>query len=138
MLINDESFIYKAKDLHLITVPTLPTDAAQFRGWRNSFPTKSSSIDTTGHNRSMTWLLEAFSAETMVEYLEQTSLEMPRLDACLACQLMEPKHLRGELGLQFQAYAEREQMRGRAPLGRVLLNMVARRFSLDLSIGVPI
>ena len=60
---------------------------------------------------------------------------MPRLDAYLASQLMEPKHLRGELGLQFQAYTEREQLRGRAPLGRVLLNMVARRFFLDLSRG---
>ena len=43
--------------------------------------------------------------------------------------------MRGELGLQFQAYAGREQMRGRAPLGRVLLNMVARRFFLDLNRG---
>ena len=43
--------------------------------------------------------------------------------------------MRGELGLQFQAYAEREQMRGRAALGRVLLNMVARRFFLDLNRG---
>ena len=133
--INDESTIYKTKDLQSVTVPTLPNDAAQFRGWRNSFLTKAASIDKTGENRIMTWLLESFSAEVSVEYLEQTSLEMPRFDAYLASQLMEPKHLRGELGLQFQAYAEKEQMRGRAPLGRVLLNMVARRFFLDLSRG---
>ena len=93
------------------------------------------SIDKTGENRIMTWLLESFSADVSVESLEQTSLEMPRLDAYLASQLMEPKHLRGELCLQFQAYAEKEQLRGRAPLGRVLLNMVARRFFLDLSRG---
>ena len=60
---------------------------------------------------------------------------MPRLDAHLASQLMEPKHLKGELGLQFQAYVESEQMCGRSPLGRVLLNMVARRFFLDLNRG---
>ena len=85
----------------------------------------------------MTWLLQAFSADSTVEYLEQTSLEMPRFDAFLASQSMGPKHLRGELGLQFQAYTENEQLRGRAPLslGRVLLNMVARRFFLDLSRG---
>ena len=134
-LLVDEGQIYKAKDLQSITVPALPTDAAQFRGWRNSFLTKASSIDRTGQNRIMTWLLESFSADVTVEYLQQTSLEMPRLDAYLASQLMEPKHLRGELGLQFQAYTEREQLRGRAPLGRVLLNMVARRFFLDLSRG---
>ena len=80
-------------------------------------------------------MLEAFSANTTVEQLEITSLQMPRLDAHLASQLMEPKHLKGELGLQFQAYAESEQMRGRSPLGRVVLNMVARRFFLDLNRG---
>ena len=99
-------------------MPTLPNDAAQFRGWRNSFLTKAASIDKTGENRIMAWLLESFSANVSVEYFEQTSLEMPRLDAYLASQLMEPKHFRGELGLQFQAYAEKEQLRGRAPLGR--------------------
>ena len=90
MLIIDESSIYKAKDLSNVTIPALPTDAAQFRGWRNSFLTKASSIDKTGRNRIMTWLLEAFSADVSVEYLEQTSLEMPRLDAYLASQIMEP------------------------------------------------
>ena len=32
--INDESSIYKTKDLQSVSVPTLPNDAAQFRGWR--------------------------------------------------------------------------------------------------------
>ena len=68
--INNESTIYKTKDLQSVTVPTLPNDAAQFRGWRNSFLTKAASIDKTGENRIMTWLLESFSAEVSVEYLE--------------------------------------------------------------------
>lgn len=67
--------------------------------------------------------------------LEGTSGEMPRLDAHLASLLMESKHLKGELGLQFQAYTESEQMRGRAPLGRVLLSMIAKRFFLDQNRG---
>ena len=120
-MVFDESLIYKAKDLQVVTVAALPVDAAQFRGWKNSFLTKASSIDKTGQSRIITWLVEAFSASTTVEHLEQTSMEMPRLDAYLASQLMDHKHLKGELGLQFQAYAEKEQLRGRAPLGRVLL-----------------
>jgi len=108
-------------------VPTLPSDAAQFRGWHTSFFTKASSMDKIGENSIMAWLLESFSAEGTVEYLEQTSLEMPRLDAYLSSQLMDPRR-RGELGLQFQACAEKVQLRGRAPLRRVLLNVVARRF----------
>ena len=130
-MINDETSIYRTEDLQSVTVPTLPNDAAQFRGWRNSFLTKASSIDKSGANRIMTWLLEAFSADSTVEYLEQTSLEMPRFDAYLASQLMVPKHLRGELGSQFQAYAEKEQLRSRAPLGRVLLNMVEILFGFE-------
>ena len=84
-------------------------------------------MDKIGENSIMAWLLESFSAEGTVEYLEQTSLEMPRLDAYLSSQLMDPRR-RGELGLQFQACAEKVQLRGRAPLRGVLLNMVARRF----------
>ena len=76
--IHDESIIYKAKDLQLVVVQTLPTDAAQFRGWRNSFLTKASAKDRTGQNSIRTWLLEAFSANTTVEQLEITSLQMPR------------------------------------------------------------
>ena len=52
--INDESSIYKTKDLQSVPVPTLPNDAAQFRGWRNSFLTKAAPIDKTGENRIMT------------------------------------------------------------------------------------
>ena len=34
---------------------------------------------------------------------------LPRLDAYLAAVLTEPKHLRGDLGVQFQAYVEQCQ-----------------------------
>eukprot|EP00435_Cladocopium_sp_Y103_P061861 s268_g23.t1 len=48
---------------------------------------------------------------------------------------MEAKHLKGELGLQFQSYAEAEHMKGRMPLGRVMLNIIAKRFFLDQTRG---
>ena len=46
------------------------------------------------------------SPDVTREVLILTSAEMPRLDAHLASVLMEAKHLKGELGLQFQAYTE--------------------------------
>ena len=128
-VIFDESVIYKAKDLSLIKIETIPVDAAQYRGWKNAFLTKASSIDKTGQSQILQWLLQAFSPDVTREMLILTSAEMPRLDAHLASVLMEAKHLKGELGLQFQAYTESEQMRGRAPLGRMLLNMIARRLT---------
>lgn len=63
---------------------------------------------------------------------------MPRFASHLASVLMDPKHLKGELSLQFQAYAESEQQRGRSPLGRILLSFIARRFFLDQSRGANI
>ena len=134
-VLNDESLVYKAKDLVLVKIETIPVDAAQFRGWKNAFLTKASSIDKTGQNRILQWLLQAFAPDTTREILEITSAELPRLDAHLASVLMDPRHLKGELGLTFQAYAESEQQRGRAPLGRVLLNMIAKRIFLDHNRG---
>ena len=128
-VIFDESVISKAKDLNLIKIETIPVDAAQYRGWKNVFLIKASSIDKTGQSQILQWLLQAFSPDVTREMLILTSAEMPRLDAHLASVLMEAKHLKGELGLQFQAYTESEQMRGRAPLGRMLLNMIARRLT---------
>lgn len=47
----------------------------------------------------MTWLLEALHTHThTVKQLEITSLQLPRLDARLASQLMEPINVKGELG----------------------------------------
>ena len=78
-------------------IESIPTDAAQFRGWKNSFLTKTSSIDKTGQNRILQWLVRAFSPDTNRELLEVTLAEMPRLDAHLASVLMDPRHLKGEL-----------------------------------------
>ena len=47
-IVVDDSLIYKAKYLNLVPIATLPNDAAQFRGWKNSFLIKVSSIDKTG------------------------------------------------------------------------------------------
>ena len=80
-------------------------------------------------------VVECIQANTTRELLELSSRELPRLDAHLASLLMEPKHLKGELGLQFQSYAESEHMKGKAPLGRVMLNIIAKRFFLDQSRG---
>ena len=60
---------------------------------------------------------------------------LPRLDAYLAAVLTEPKHLRGDLGVQFQAYVEQCQQTRVSPKGRFMLQLIARRFQLDLNRG---
>ena len=60
---------------------------------------------------------------------------LPRLDAYLAAVLTEPKHLKGNLGVQFQAYVEQCQQIRISPKGRFMLQLIARRFQLDLNRG---
>jgi hypothetical protein len=46
--------------------------------------------------------------------------------------MMDPKHLKGELGMQFQTYAESCQNAGKAPRGRAFLSVLNQHFRFDL------
>ena len=48
---------------------------------------------------------------------------------------MESRHLKGELGMKFQTYAETCQASGRARRGRTFLFMISQQFRLDLNMG---
>ena len=124
-----EEDVYKRKDLSLIKVDALPKDAAQFRSWKNAFVTRVCAIDRTGADTLLRWLLPAF--ETAGDANLPHPQGLPRFNARLASLLADPKHLHNELGLQLQGYIEGCQLQYSAPRGRVLLNMVARRFFLD-------
>ena len=127
-LLSEED-VYKHKDLSLIKVDALPKDAAQFRSWKNAFVTRVCAIDRTGADTLLRWLLPAF--ETAGDVNLSNPQGLPRFDAHLASLLADPKHLHNELGLQLQGYIEGCQLQYTDPRGRVLLNMVARRFFLD-------
>ena len=124
-----EEGVYKHKDLSLVKIDTLPRDAAQFRSWKNAFVTKVCAIDRTGSDTLLKWLLPAFETSQDVDLSDPQGL--PRFDAHLASLLADPKHLNNELGMQLQGYIEGCQLQYTAPRGRVLLQMVARRFFLD-------
>ena len=62
-------------------------------------------------------------------------MALPRLEAYIAAVLAEPKHLKGDLGVQFQAYCEQCQQHRVSPKGRFMLQMIAKRFQLDLNRG---
>ena len=60
---------------------------------------------------------------------------LPRLDAHLGSLLMDSRHLKGELGMRFQTYADSCQSAMRAPRGRSLLFRLPQHFPLDLNRG---
>ena len=52
-----------------------------------------------------------------------------------ATPVMDTRHLKGELGMRFQTYAESCQMTRRAPRGRAFLFMLSQHVRLDLNRG---
>lgn len=122
--VGDEDSVYKAKDLAHVSISSLPKNASAFRGWRNSLIAKLSSIDRTGQGVIMRWVQGAFlpSSPQILQHLESRSDGLPRLDAWLAGQLSEPKHMSGEIGMRFQSYLERAQLTSSSLHGRRMLH----------------
>ena len=100
-IVVDESDVYKCQDLTLIKIDTLPRDAAHFRSWRNSFISSLCSIDRTGQDTLLRWIMPAFEVTNPADLSDPVNL--PRLDAHIASLLADPKHMSSELGIQFQS-----------------------------------
>ena len=132
-VLSSEESVYRYKALQSVKIESLPQDAAAFSGWKNGLVTKLCSIDITGRDIILQWALEALDPNADLNVSE--CMFLPRLDAYLAAVLTEPKHLRGDLGVQFQAYVEQCQQNRVSPKGRYMLQLVARRFQLDLNRG---
>jgi hypothetical protein len=81
----------------------------------------------------MRWVQAAFepSNEQILFHLENFSDGLPRLDAWLAGQLSEPKHMTGNIGMRFQGYLERAQLLAVPLKGRRMLHEVSKAFALD-------
>ena len=92
--------------------------------------TKVVSIDQMGSDIVLGWLLESFNEGKEVGDFSNSG-SLPRLDTHLGALMMDPKHLKGELGMRFQTYAESCQNAGRAPRGRAFLFMLGQHFRLD-------
>ena len=123
-----EREILRTKDL------ALPTSAASYRGWRNSFVTKCCSIDLTGEDLVLQWIQKAFEYSANGGELLNSGM-LPRLDAHVASLLADSKHLKSEIGLTFQSYIEQCQMSGRSPKRRYMLYLIAQQFRLDMQRG---
>ena len=128
-----EESVYRHKALQSIKIDSLPQDAGAFRGWKNGIITKLCSIDVTGHEIILGWILEAL--DPTADLNPRACMALPRLEAYIAAVLAEPKHLKGDLGVQFQAYCEQCQQLRMSPKGRFTLQMIAKRFQLDLNRG---
>ena len=132
-VLSSEESVCRYKALQSVKVESLPQDAAAFRSWKNGLVTKLCSIDITGSDIVLGWVLEALDPNADLNASE--CMFLPRLDAYLAAVLTEPKHLRGDLGVQFQSYVEQCQQNRVSPKGRYMLQLIARRFQLDLNRG---
>ena len=97
--------------------------------------TKVASIDQTGSDVVLGWLLESFNEGKELGDFSNSGI-LPRLDTHLGALMMDPKHSKGELGMRFRlTQAESCQNAGRAPRGRAFLFMLGQHFRLDLNRG---
>lgn len=87
----------------------------------------------TGRDIILSWALEAL--DPTADLQNSQCMMLPRLDAYMAALLTEPKHIKGDLGIQFQSYVEQCQMHRVSPKGRFMLQFIAQRFQLDLNRG---
>ena len=124
-----EKNMYRSKDLFYVKIEALPSSAAEFRSWRDTLVISLSIIDQIGKDIILGWLMEGFDA-----HLTDSGL-VPRLDIHLGSLFMDPNHLKGELGIRFQTYAEQCQAERRSLKGRILLFMIAQCFRLDFNKG---
>ena len=60
------------------------------------------------------------------------------LDSFLASQISDAKYMKGEFGLDVQAYIERAHAHGVLPSGRAMLAMLSRRFHVDRVRGATV
>ena len=70
--------------------------------------------------------------------MQSNSDGLPRLDAYLAAQVTDPKHLKGEFGVTAQSFVERAHALGALPSGRALLAMLSKRFRVDRIRGATV
>ena len=89
-----EKDVYRSKDLTLIKIESLPTSASEFRVWRNTFLTKVASIDQTGQDVILGWVMQSFAEGRDPSEFVDSGL-LPRLDAHLGSLLMDSRHLKG-------------------------------------------
>ena len=58
----------------------------------------------TGKDIILDWILEAL--DLTADLNVSSCMTLPRLEAYIAVVLTEPKHFKGNLGIQFQVYCE--------------------------------
>ena len=136
-----EESTYHIKDLREQKLPPIPTSAAGYRSWKNSVLTQFASIDKSGEARILRWLQSALNpniTDRELAALQNNPEGLPRLDAWLAAQVADPKHLKGEFGVSAQAFVERAHAIGVLPSGRALLAMLSKRFRVDRIRGATV
>ena len=136
-----EAATYKCKDLKDLKMPQVPKDSVGFRLWRNALLTQYSAIDRTGKARILRWLQVCMGPEVTnreIAQLQNDPEQLPRLDSFLASQISDAKYMKGEFGLEVQAYIERAHAHGVLPSGRAMLAMLSRRFRVDRLRGVTV
>ena len=137
---ESEEDIVRVRHLDLLKVSRMPTDAGDFRQWKNTLSMQISSLDRTAREVLVDWLAPSFESEPNEKASKklQHSQGFVRLDKQLALALTEEKHLKGSIGVKIQSYLEQCQKQHVGAKGRVIVHMIASEFHLDRQRGAAL
>ena len=108
----------------------IPSNASEFRGWKNSIILLFGRLDISEEEVLTKWLAQSFQigCESIVQ---ESSSPFPRLDRWLAAELIKGLKQLPELQFKVQGYIEGCTRDATAPRGRAILHMISRHFDLD-------
>ena len=127
--VDDEEVIVEQRALLHLKLEPAPSDAANFRTWKNGFKVQLSKLDTSGQGLVLAFISRGFDADKAD--LQDSGL-LPRLDAWVAGELSSGLALKqsSELEQDIAAYVERCGQLGQSPKGRVMLSIISRHYDL--------
>ncbi len=126
----------RTKELHHLTLPSLPDSASAFRTWRNGVRATILSCDQSPEGLLTPWLAEAFNARGAAsDTLSNDSGDFPRFDRVIASVLCRTERLKSSFGLRVPSYVEMCETEGKQVRGRYILNLIAREFDTSSAAG---
>jgi len=138
--IDDETLVYKDKELDRIKVPDLPDDACRKRGWDAALSTNIGGIDRSADDVLVRWLVPCLDPQgkthDVCSWLHTHSQGLNRLDRYLGQLMAATSNLNHKLfSSSFASYIEWCRQQRSTPKGRVFIALVSFRFRLDRARG---
>ena len=138
--LHDEDKAYKSRNLSLLTLPKLPSDATENKAWDLSSAASFAGIDNSPNDVLTKWFLAATAVtgelHEVIPYFHHNSNGLHLLDRYVGKLLATPENLTHRIfGCQLAAYVEWCHNQHTSPKGRVMIAIKSLRFRIARTRG---